>query len=104
MNRQEARQLAETITNQELLEMFNNAKINIFNWEAVSIVNKGMTKGTAWNILAKNFDVDEHHHVLAKTNMLREFGDYLPTETDFIKKLEKKIKSEKPPVHQEPIF
>jgi hypothetical protein len=34
--------------------MFDLAKNNIEDWSKVSIVNKGMTKGTAWNILASD--------------------------------------------------
>lgn len=101
MNRQDARRIAETITNEQLLQMFKSAKENIKNWNCPSIVNKGMTKGTAWNVLAKNFDVTHDHHILAKTNMVREFGEFLPDKL--------KVKKHKPsrsvePIHQEPNF
>ncbi|MCK9416585.1 hypothetical protein M0Q97_08020 [Candidatus Dojkabacteria bacterium] len=36
-----------------------------------------MTKGVSWNILAKDFDVNANHHILAKINMVREFGEFL---------------------------
>lgn len=79
MNKRSARKIAETITNDQLLEMFNRAKEGITDWTKTSSVNKGMTKGAAWNILAKDFDVSAKHHILVKTNMVREFGDYLPS-------------------------
>ena len=102
MNRTQARKLAETITNEEIKEMFDNAKNFITNWRAVSIVNKGMTKGVAWNVLAKDFTVSDYNHVLGKANMIREFGDFLPIHLQPIKK--PKYKPSKPPVHQQPIF
>ena len=101
MNKKYARQLAETITNEELMEMLNNAKSGITDWEQTSSVNKGMTKGTAWNILGKGFTLETNHHVLGKTNMIREFGDYLPEHLQQPKKAKKERVT---PVHQEPIF
>lgn len=63
MNKNDARKIAETITNEEIQEMFNKAKIEIRDWTKVSNVNKGMTKGVAWNILAKDFDVNHNYHM-----------------------------------------
>lgn len=101
MNRKDARKIAETITNEQLKQMFEVAKEKVTDWTKVSIVNKGMTKGTAWNILAKNFDVNYKHHVLAKTNMVHEFGEYLP---DDLKPVKKPDAPRQNPVHQSPIF
>ncbi len=101
MNRTDAKRIAETITNEELAEMFANAKANITDWTKVSNVNKGMSKGVAWNILASDFDVEKTHHNLAKYNMLREFGEFLPNHL----KPAKKVKPATPNVvHQEPKF
>lgn len=100
MNRKDARQIAERITNKQLQQMFETAKTNITDWTKVSLVNKGMTKGVAWNILAKDFNPDINHHILARTNMVREFGDHLP---DDLKP--KKVKQQsKTPIHQNPQF
>lgn len=101
MNRPDAKKIAQVITNEQLLEMFNNAKIGIKDWTKVSNVNKGLTKGTAWNILAKDFDVNKTHHILGKTNMVREFGEFLPEELKPVKKTRKKYDNL---VHQEPKF
>jgi len=100
MNRNDARKLAEVITNQELSDMLNAAKIGIKDWAQVSNVNKGMTKGVSWNILAKDFNIDGTYHVIAKTNMIREFGNFLPN----AKKPSKKQKTIIAVVHQDPIF
>lgn len=85
MNKAHAKIIAKTITNEQILEMFNNAQESITNWKEVSVVNFGITKGTAWNILAYNFDVEINYHVLAKQNMIYEFGDYLPDELKIVK-------------------
>ena len=102
MNRNDARKIAETITNEQLREMFETAKVKITNWVKISNVNKGMTKGTSWNIFAKDFNVNVTHHILAKTNMIREFGEFLP---EHLKpKKSNKQTSDKLPVHQDPKF
>jgi hypothetical protein len=100
MNRYQAKQIAQTITNEQLKEMFDNAKTGIKDWTKVSSVNKGFTKGIAWNILTKVFNESYTIHILAKINMIREFGEFLPDEL----KSEKKKKQIKPPVHKNPIF
>lgn len=102
MNKNDARKIANTITNEQLQEMFNNAKAKIIDWTKVSSVNKGITKGVSWNILAKNFDINVNHHILAKTNMIREFAEFLPDQIK-PKKTNRQF-SNKPPVHQEPEF
>lgn len=78
MNRRKARILAEKVSNETLEIMFKNAKKGIKDWKKVSNVNKGATKGYSWNLFAHRFDVNQEHHILAKTNMIREFGEYLP--------------------------
>ena len=97
MNRNEARKIAETITNEQIKEMFDKAQSEIKDWAKVSSVNKGLTKGSAWNILTKAFNVDDKIHILAKTNMVREFGDFLPIELRIPKKIKKEMK---PPCQQ----
>lgn len=102
MNKRDAKRIALIICNEELEQMFHNAKYGITNWEKVSLCNKGFSKGVAWNILAKDFDVNEMYHNLAKVNMIREFGEFLP---DYLKP-KKKVKtvSTKQIFHQKPIF
>lgn len=101
MNRKTAREIAETITNEQIKQMFDNAKAKIKDWTRTSLINKGITKGAAWNILAKDFNLEAKHHMLGKTNMVREFGEFLPDEL----KPKKKEKRQLPqPIHQDPIF
>mgnify|MGYP000361941095 CR=1 FL=1 len=102
MNRRDAKIIAEKITNEQLSTMFKNAKENVKEWAKVSIVNKGMTKGVAWNILASDFNITQTYHILAKTNMVREFGEFLPKDLQLHKKEKKKIT--KTPTHQDPKF
>lgn len=97
MNRADAKKLAETLTTDQLKDMFKRAKENISDWEQVSSVNKGMTIGATWNILANCNAFDSQ---LARTNMIREFGDYLD-ENIKPKKVTKKL-TEKNIFHQSP--
>ena len=101
MNRKDAKRIAETITNDQLAMMFDKAKDGISNWEAVSAVNKGMTKGTAWNILYRAFDPSKKTHGLSKVNMIREFGDFIK---DQFKEPQKKPIKMVSLYHQEPNF
>ena len=101
MNKKYARELAETITNAEIADMFDNAKKSITDWEQTAIVNKGITKGTVWNILTRGFNRVGDNHVLVKTNIVREFGDYLP---EHLKQKPKQKVAGIKPVHQEPVF
>jgi len=101
MNKRDAKEIAKTITNEQLAQMFDAAKNGIANWTKVSACNKGLSKGVAWNILAKNFDLEYNYHRIAKTNMVREFGDYLPEELKIAKVSKPK---QEPPVHHDPEF
>jgi len=82
MNRRNAKIIAETITNDQLEIMFERAKIGIQDWSKVSNVNKGMSKGVAWNILYRAFDKTKEIHHLGKLNMVHEFGDFIVDEFD----------------------
>lgn len=102
MHKSDARKIAEVITFEQLTKMFMNAKASIADWEEVSIVNKTITKGTAWNILYPALNPGVENHTLIVRNMIRELGEYLPEE----------LKPKKPLkdtplvklVHEEPIF
>lgn len=101
MNKQKAKKIAETITYEQLENMFLEAEMSITDWEQVSNVNKGISKGTSWNILRKVLTPDVINSNLAVVNMIREFGEFLPTE------LIPENKPKNQPVkvhHQDPIF
>ena len=103
MNRRDSKLIAETITNEQMKQMFDTAKENIKDWTVVSSINKSITIGMGWNILAKDFDIDKKYHSLAKTNMIREFGKYLPSELKPTK-IKRNKSGDKPPIHSDPIF
>ena len=105
MNKRDAAKIAETITNEQIQEMFNNAKENITDWTVVSSVNKSMSKGAVWNILAKGFNPDvinTPNRSLGVRNMVWEFGDYLPDNIKIRKSI--KHKSDAFVYHKDPIF
>ena len=100
MKTYKARIIAEVITNEQLLQMLETAKTGVKDWKQVSNINKGITKGAAWNIIATSFDVNKKHTQILKLNMIREFGEFLPKE--LIPKDKKNVNIK--PIHQEPIF
>jgi hypothetical protein len=101
MNRHEARKLAETTTTADIIQMFKTAQDKIKDWTVVSRVNKGATIGTTFNILSKAIPADREIHVLGKTNMIWEFGEFLP---GYNKPVKKKRGEGINPVHQDPKF
>ncbi len=101
MNKKDSKEIAKFITNEQLKEMFDRARGSITDWTQISKCNKSMTKGVAWNILAKDFNLEMEYSVLAKTNMVREFGEYLPTQ---LKPIKKQLKETIRVIHQDPIF
>lgn len=101
MNRQEAKEIAEKVSLEDLKQMFLNAQKSIKDWSQPSIVNIGLSKGIGFNILSAG--IEKHKsaddiHILAKTNMVREFGEYLPN----YERKQKPVKSHITPSHQEP--
>lgn len=101
MNKNDDRKIAESITNEQLQQMFETAKIKIKNWRKISNVNKRMTKGAIWNILAKDFYVNYNYDIIIKTNMILEFGEFLPNQ---LKPQKKSKQQNNTPFHQEPQF
>lgn len=99
MNRNEAKKIAETVSSEDLKKMFLNAQSSIKDWKQPSI-NKGLSKGVVFNIFTKNGLITSDSHILAKTNAIREFGEFLP---DY-KKLVKEKKGNVKCAHENPIF
>lgn len=102
MERSKAIKIARGITFEELNQMFDNAKMSIKDWNLRSEVNKGMTKGKAWNIFFPCLRPDVSESV--KVNMIREFGKYMSRETweRFVEPVSEKVYT--PPYHEEPEF
>ena len=101
MNRNDAKKIAVNITNEQLGDMLNAAKEGVTDWTKRSRINKGMTIGYSWNILAHDFDICRTYHNVIKTNMIWEFGDYLP---NYLKPKKKEKRKLIKPAHQEPKF
>lgn len=78
MNRADAKKIAETITRDQLGSMLERAKHGVENWKAMSSVNPHLTKGASWNILSPAFERGGRLSKPAITNMIHEFGDFLP--------------------------
>lgn len=107
MNKRDATKIAKYVTYFQLKAMFTNAKNNITDWKQVSAVNKGLTKGTAWNILAPSMDgleVDDEKRQLAIRNMIWEFGDHLPEEAKLDENGKRKKNPKREPYHEDPVF
>lgn len=100
MNKNDAKEIAEDVSREQLAAMFDRAKCEVKDWRQVSNVNAGMTKGTAWNILYHGF-IGGASHRMAVTNMIREFGEFLP---DKLKPARKPKRAEITPHHEEPNF
>ncbi len=107
MNRKTARELAERLSEETIRQMLQTAWSNMPDWRAPSRVNKSITKGTAWNILTLLLEdtrladklAPAPISILGKTNMIWEFGEFLPPE------YKPKSKKRNPPqdlIHQDP--
>jgi len=104
MTKFEASKLASLVTPKDLKQMFLNAQQQVTDWKEVSRINKGMTKGTAFNILTGSSSFEETTIIndIVKRNMIWEFGEYLPQHIKLTK--EEKESQIINPVHQEPKF
>lgn len=106
MNKRLAKKLAETVTPEDLKKMFQNVQENFKEWQATSALNERATKGTIFNILTAGDDFEKScASPQIRTNMIREFGDFLPPEV-----LPLKVPASKPQSttraqrHEEPKF
>lgn len=102
MNRRDAKKIAETITRDQLLGMFEAAKFGVSDWSKVSDVNLFFSKGASWNRLYPVLISGRPLPLPAKTNMVHEFGDFLPTHLKPQKKQTTKPTVER--LHEEPNF
>lgn len=81
MNNKFARQLSMTITNQEVFDMLQRAKSETKDWTKPSKANKGISRGSHWNIFnCKDFDVSNSYPSFVKYRMIQEYGEFLPKE------------------------
>ena len=76
ISRKYARELAESSTNEEIIQMLKSAQKNVLEWRERSRVNKAMSRGFSFNLYSHGLNDDSDIHVLAKCNMCRDFGEY----------------------------
>lgn len=103
MNKSEASKLAETVSLDDLKQMFKNAQEGVKDWAIASRVNRGLSLGITYNILSKGLNEKQNAteiHQIAKRNMIWAFGEFLPG----YKNPKKKERTEISPSHQEPDF
>lgn len=86
MNKKDAKIIAKTITFDQVFQMLDNAQKNVTNWREISRVNFGITKGMAWDLLAKPYKTDNDISDMSLYYLILEFGDYLPEDLKIKKK------------------
>jgi hypothetical protein len=101
MSNKYARELSERITNEQIFTMLKRAILNVEDWAAPSKSNKGISRGSHWNIFCQNFDVEKKINPMVKYRMLQEYSEFLPLE---LKQQKKESIVLNPPSHQEPNF
>jgi len=101
MNQKFSKEFSYKITNEQIDNMLNEAKKGITDWTKASVANKGISRGTHWNMFCKNFNVEKEYHPVLKYRMIQEYGCFLPNELKPIKKTRTKKNK---PLHQKPIF
>lgn len=77
MTRSQAKELAFTVTPEQIKAMLLNAQNSIKDWTKASSLNKGLSLGKSFNIFS-NIEFNDKTHWLIKRNALVTFGDYLP--------------------------
>lgn len=102
MNKAAAKKIAANISRAQLSEMMQRAKLEISDWKVQSSVNSLFSKGKAWNILYPVFMSGRPMSMPAITNMVWEFGDYLPENMKPKKTM--RAKANTLPHHEEPDF
>lgn len=71
------KELAEYISNDDILFMLKSAKKNI-NWNTMSRANKGISRKGFWNMFCTDFEPTKQYPPIIKYRLLEEFGEYLP--------------------------
>jgi hypothetical protein len=100
MDKNFAEELSHTITNAQIFDMLEKAKVNVKDWTKASVANKGLSRGTHWNIFCKDFKIENKYSPILKYRMIQEYGEFLPTELQPPKKEKRQSK----PTHFDPIF
>ena len=100
MNDKFAKELSHKITNIQIADMLEKAKTGVKDWTKASKANKGLSRGTHWNMFYKYFNVNNECLPIIKFRLIQEYGEFLPCELQ----PPKKNKIHKAPTHFNPIF
>jgi hypothetical protein len=100
MKNSDARELAKTITNDQLKRMLDRAKIGIKDWTVASKSNIGFSRGCHWNIMCRGYASKNEFSTILKFRMIQEYNEFLDDEL----KPPKIIKSIQKTIHHDPIF
>ena len=101
MNDRFAKELSHKITNIQISDMLEKAKVGVKDWTKASKANKGLSRGVIWNKFCKDFKVENEYSHIIKFRMIQEYGEFLPIELQPPKKDKANYK---PPTHFDPIF
>lgn len=71
MNKKYATDLSHVITNKQIFDILEKAKLNIKDWSRPSKANKGISRGVIWNMFCKYFDINNHYHYIVKYRIIQ---------------------------------
>ena len=103
-NKSESKQLALLVTDKDIIQLFIDTLAKHKDWKATSVVNIGMTKGAAFNILKHARTYANGQLNMGVVHAIREFGEYLPAEILAKVPKKKRVKrgTDVVPFHNEP--
>jgi len=99
MTRAMAKEMAHKTTMQQIIEMLVKAKEQIKDWKQPNRMNKGLSNGAVFNIMAVGIKNNAEWNWLAKTNAIHAFGEY----HELFEQFQTKKKPSRGVFHQEPI-
>lgn len=82
-----AKELSNKITNAQIVDMLEKAKLCIKNWKKASRANKGLSRGVHWNMFCKDFKIENTYHPILKYRIIQEYNEFLPTNLQEPKKV-----------------
>lgn len=100
MNLTDARKIAQTVTREQMADMFERAKTGVKDWTAISGVSPYYTKGRAWNQFYPVFMSGQHLSKPLLAYMVHEFGDFLDEHLKYPYRARPVVD----PLHEEPVF
>jgi hypothetical protein len=90
---------AGKISNVDIHNMLKRAANEVKDWTKPSKGNKGISRGSNWNIFCKDFDINKQYSAIHKYRIIQEFGEFLDDNLKTTKKAKPKSKT---PTHFAP--